>query len=105
MPAACREIRRVLKPGGRVAILEFAVPTVPAFRQVYLWYMRHVLPHVGRVVSRHEGAYRYLQTSIDAFITPAEFVTILRQSGFAEIDPVPLSLGSVFLYAARRESG
>lgn len=105
VPAACLEIRRVLKPGGRVAILEFAVPTVPAFRQAYLWYMRHVLPHVGRVVSRHEGAYRYLQTSIDAFITPAEFVTILRQSGFAEIDPVPLSLGSVFLYAARRESG
>jgi demethylmenaquinone methyltransferase/2-methoxy-6-polyprenyl-1,4-benzoquinol methylase len=105
VPAACREIRRVLKPGGRVAILEFAVPTVPAFRQVYLWYIRRVLPQVGRVVSRHEGAYRYLQTSIDAFITPAEFVTILRQCGFVEIHPVPLSLGCVFLYAASRESG
>jgi demethylmenaquinone methyltransferase/2-methoxy-6-polyprenyl-1,4-benzoquinol methylase len=100
--AACREIHRVLKPAGRLAILEFAVPTTPGFSQLYLWYLHSVLPRLGRAISRHEGAYNYLQASIDAFVKPAELVTILRQSGFVEIDPVPLTFGSVFLYVARR---
>jgi demethylmenaquinone methyltransferase/2-methoxy-6-polyprenyl-1,4-benzoquinol methylase len=102
VPVACREIYRVMKPGGRLAILEFAVPTLPGFKQFYMWYVRRVLPHVGRAISRHDGAYKYLQTSIEAFVAPAEFVTILRQSGFVEIRPVQLMLGSVFLYEARR---
>jgi len=105
VPMSIREMYRVLKPGGRLAILEFAVPTLPGFKQLYMWYVRHVLPRVGRAVSRHEGAYKYLQASIEAFATPGEFVTILRQSGFVEIRPVQLMLGSVFLYEARRGSG
>jgi demethylmenaquinone methyltransferase/2-methoxy-6-polyprenyl-1,4-benzoquinol methylase len=104
MPIACREMRRVLKPGGRLAILEFAVPSLAGFRQFYMWYVRYVLPRVGRAVSRHESAYRYLQASIEAFATPAEFVTILQECGFEEVRPVQLMLGSVFLYEARQGS-
>lgn len=100
--AACAEMRRVLKPGGRLAILEFAVPTLPGFSQVYLWYVKRVLPRIGRAVSRHQGAYSYLPASIDAFAGPDEFVKILRQHGFVDIDPVPLTFGSVFLYTACR---
>ena len=102
VPAACREIHRVLKPRGRLAILEFAIPCTPGFRQAYLWYLRHVLPRIGRAISRHDGAYRYLQTSIDAFASPDEFVKLLRQNGFTEVRPVPLTFGSVILYKACR---
>ena len=102
VPAACREIHRVLKPHGRLAILEFAIPRTPGFRQAYLWYLRHLLPRIGRAISRHDGAYRYLQTSIDAFVSPDEFVKLLRQNGFIEVRPVPLTFGSVILYTACR---
>jgi demethylmenaquinone methyltransferase/2-methoxy-6-polyprenyl-1,4-benzoquinol methylase len=95
-------MHRVLKPGGRLAILEFAVPTIPAWRSVYLWYLRHVLPRIGRAVSRHDGAYAYLPASIDAFATPDDCVKMLRQSGFSTVAAVPLTFGSVCLYTARK---
>jgi len=99
--AACDEMRRVLKPGGRLAILEFAVPTARGFRAAYLWYFRHVLPRIGRLVSRHDAAYSYLPASVGAFATPEEFVTILRQRHFVDVSAVPLTFGIVFLYTAR----
>jgi demethylmenaquinone methyltransferase/2-methoxy-6-polyprenyl-1,4-benzoquinol methylase len=102
MEGACREMRRVLKPGGRLAILEFAVPTVPGVSALYLWYLHHVLPRIGRAISRHHAAYGYLTASIDAFSTPDEFVKILRQGGFMAVSAVPLTFGSVILYTARR---
>ncbi len=66
---ACGEMRRVLKPAGRLAILEFAVPDVPGVSALYLWYLNHVLPRIGRAVSRHSAAYGYLPASIGAFGT------------------------------------
>ena len=102
MAAACGEMHRVLAPGGRIAVLEFAIPTAPIFRGGYLWYFRHLLPRIGRLLSRHQGAYEYLPASVSAFETPDEFVTILRRSGFAEIEAVPLTFGTVYLYTGRR---
>jgi demethylmenaquinone methyltransferase / 2-methoxy-6-polyprenyl-1,4-benzoquinol methylase len=98
--AACAEIARVLAPGGRLAILEFAVPTLPVMRPVFLWYFHRVLPRLGGLVSGHRAAYSYLPASVDGFATPEQFVTILRQTGFRNVRAVPLTLGVVYLYTA-----
>jgi demethylmenaquinone methyltransferase/2-methoxy-6-polyprenyl-1,4-benzoquinol methylase len=100
---ACRDMHRILAPGGRVAILEFAIPTIPVVRVAYLAYFRHVLPRIGKLISGHDAAYEYLPASVGAFSTPDDFVKILRHSGFTDIRAVPLTLGIVFLYTGRRD--
>jgi demethylmenaquinone methyltransferase/2-methoxy-6-polyprenyl-1,4-benzoquinol methylase len=100
--AACAEMSRVLVPGGRLAILEFAIPVTPGVREAYLWYFKHVLPRIGRLVSRHEAAYEYLPASVGAFASPEEVVKLLRQAGFTDVTASPLTFGVVFLYTARR---
>jgi demethylmenaquinone methyltransferase/2-methoxy-6-polyprenyl-1,4-benzoquinol methylase len=98
----CGEIRRVLAPGGRLAVLEFAVPTVPGLRSLYLWYLNRVLPRIGRIVSRHDGAYGYLPASVSAFASPSEFSHTIRQAGFTSVTATPLTAGIVYLYTAHR---
>ena len=99
---ACRELFRVLSAGGRLAILEFGTPHNPIFGAVYQWYSRHILPRIGRAVSRHEGAYTYLPESIGAFAYGGEFVKILKSAGFSHVQARPLMFGSVYLYTAQR---
>jgi demethylmenaquinone methyltransferase/2-methoxy-6-polyprenyl-1,4-benzoquinol methylase len=100
--AASAEVHRVLKPNGRVAILEFGIPRTPGVRAMYLWYFKHVLPRVGRLVSRHTAAYEYLPASVGAFASPEELVKILRQAGFRDVRADPLTFGIVFLYTGCR---
>jgi demethylmenaquinone methyltransferase/2-methoxy-6-polyprenyl-1,4-benzoquinol methylase len=97
---ACADMRRVLTPGGRLAVLEFAMPRTPGIRQLYQWYFRVMLPRIGRLISRHQDAYTYLPASVSAWATPQEFADILGQAGFVEVRAVPLTFGIVYLYTA-----
>jgi len=99
---AFAEFRRALRPGGRLAILEFGLPVVPAIRPLYLWYFRNVLPRIGRAVSRHEAAYSYLPASVGAFPFGEAFAALLRGEGFNNVRARPLTAGIVYLYTAVR---
>jgi demethylmenaquinone methyltransferase/2-methoxy-6-polyprenyl-1,4-benzoquinol methylase len=100
--AACREMHRVLAPGGSIAILEFAVPTAQPFRTVYMTYFTHVLPRLGRIISGHGTAYEYLPASVGAFRSPDAFNALLRGAGFVGVSAQPLTFGSVMLYSGRK---
>ncbi|HEY7497098.1 MAG TPA: bifunctional demethylmenaquinone methyltransferase/2-methoxy-6-polyprenyl-1,4-benzoquinol methylase UbiE [Vicinamibacterales bacterium] len=99
---ALAEIARVMRPSGRLAILEFGQPAIPGIRTMYSWYFRYLLPAVGRLVSRHTSAYSYLPASVGTFPPPAEFARTIARHGFSHVSAVSLSFGIVYLYVAER---
>lgn len=99
---ALAELARVVRPGGRLAILEFGLPASRRFRALYLFYANRLLPAVGRLISRHASAYEYLPESVSRFPPPEAFGHLLQAHGFPHIEIVPLALGIVYLYVARK---
>lgn len=102
---ACGEFLRVLRPGGRLAILELASPRLPGLRTLYLWYFTRVLPRIGRLVSRHSDAYTYLPASVIEFPSGRAFGAVLTAAGFTDVQFEPLTFGVVYLYTARKPTG
>jgi demethylmenaquinone methyltransferase/2-methoxy-6-polyprenyl-1,4-benzoquinol methylase len=99
---ALGELFRALRPGGRVAILEFSIPRSALIRAVYLPYFRFVLPRIGRLVSGHGSAYTYLPASVGAFVPPETMTGMLAACGFQQVQARPLTFGIVTLYTAVR---
>lgn len=99
---ACREFARVLKPGGRLVILEFGNPTLPGWRQFYAWYSRVVLPRIGAVISGDRVAYSYLPASIGQFPAPEAFSRDVKAAGFSSVTWKAMTFGTVYLYIATR---
>lgn len=96
--AGLAEIRRVLKPGAPLVVLEFSHPTAFPIKQGYEVYSKHVLPRVGRAVSRSDAAYTYLPESVAAFPDGEDFLDQMRAAGFTEPVAKPLTFGIVSLY-------
>jgi demethylmenaquinone methyltransferase/2-methoxy-6-polyprenyl-1,4-benzoquinol methylase len=97
-----REMLRVLKPGGRLFVLEFSKPRKAPMKQLFRFYFHRVMPAVGRSVSKDSAAYTYLPRSVDAFPEGPDFVRILERCGAREAKATPLTGGIATLYTARR---
>ncbi len=100
--AAVREIRRIIKPGGRLAVLEFFPKPTGVRGKLYKWYSTQIIPMVGGLISGSSEAYRYLPHSIKDFPDVPLFADEISSAGF-EIDTVrPLTFGVVFIVIARK---
>jgi demethylmenaquinone methyltransferase / 2-methoxy-6-polyprenyl-1,4-benzoquinol methylase len=93
-----KEIRRVLKDGGTLAILEFTEPPPGLAGDLYRWYCRTVLPKIGGLLSGNPNAYKYLPASVARFFHPDELASVMRKAGFASVDYQLWTMGSVALH-------
>ncbi len=96
------EIRRVLRPGGMLVVLEFSKPRAGLFSRLYVGYFKYVLPRIGRWLSNDPAAYTYLPESVEAFPYGQAFATILKKVGFNQVTCRPLTFGISSLYVARK---
>lgn len=102
LETALSEMCRVLKVGGRVAVLEFSRPRIPVFRGLYNFYFQRILPRIGHMVSRDPNAYRYLYESVMRFPEGDDFCGRLFDAGFSDIQAVRLSFGIATIYLASK---
>lgn len=98
------EMHRVLRPGGTCLVLEFSLPGNIWLRRLHLFYLRHLLPRIGALVSGDREAYRYLDETIEAFPYGEAFCKLMRQTGFDKIEAIPLSFGVATLYRGCKEA-
>lgn len=96
------EMLRVLKPGGKLVILEFSKPKTVGFKSLYQFYMKLVTPGIGKLISKNKNAYQYLNDSVQAFPEGEQFLKILQETGYQEVYRKPLTMGISTIYAGSK---
>ena len=100
--AGLREIQRILKPGGTIAIHEFTEPPDGLLGDLYRWYFCKVLPRIGGLISGDSAAYTYLPKSVSRFFRPPELVSLMASAGYDSVDFKVWTFGTVALHTAVR---
>ena len=99
---ALTEIKRTIRSGGYLVVLEFSNPKCAFVRWCYRLYSHYILPAIGRLVSKHATAYTYLPESIDQFASPEAFSALLQDVGFDHIERKSQSMGIAHIYIAHK---
>ena len=97
-----KELRRILRPGGRIAVLEFSSPVAPGFRALFRFYFTRVLPRIGGLVSGSRGAYEYLPDSVSRFPDQKRLAELMREAGFEGVSFENLTGGIAALHTGAR---
>ena len=99
---ALTEMKRTIKQGGHLIVLEFSNPRFALVRWCYRLYSHYILPAIGRMISKHSSAYTYLPESIDQFASPQAFTKLLEEVGFDKIERKSQSFGIAHIYIAHK---
>jgi demethylmenaquinone methyltransferase/2-methoxy-6-polyprenyl-1,4-benzoquinol methylase len=98
LQAGLNQMRRVVRPGGKIINLDLGDPTMPLFAPFFNFYFRHLVPIIGQVLQNDRQAYTYLPESRNTYPKPAELTLMFQSAGLVDVRHIPLALGSVALH-------